>query len=279
MGSYYQDSSEFLSFGSFSQDQKCRMSYYRFITGVYKSYWPQLNRTLRSSSVPRHVSSMEETVSRRTRASSVPAGGYYSSSYFMRNSATPFRDRAMSVQPSSQSYQTNLWNISSSSAEPSHYSDFDCKVIDYMSKLERQDMVKTYVSRARTSNSARVEKYEQERTSRYESPSFQSQYNYYDGIKHERDYLYPVTRDVMGSWKHFNLSRNTLDARNRRATSPLESRELDRYFGTQKRNDFVGSMSSGCATDFRYYNYRRVPYLGGSDHYKYLNKMVIDAIH
>ena len=38
-------------------------------------------------------------------------------------------------------------------------------------------------------------------------------------------------------------------------------------------------MSSGCATDFRYYNYRRVPYLGGSDHYKYLNKMVIDAIH
>ena len=31
------------------------MSYYRYITGVYKSYWPELNRTLRSSSVPRTV--------------------------------------------------------------------------------------------------------------------------------------------------------------------------------------------------------------------------------
>ena len=32
-----------------------RMSYYRYITGVYKSYLPELNRTLRSSSVPRTV--------------------------------------------------------------------------------------------------------------------------------------------------------------------------------------------------------------------------------
>ena len=32
----------------------------------------------------------------------------------------------------------------------------------------------------------------------------------------------------MGSWKHYNRSRNTLDARNRRETSPLVSRELDR---------------------------------------------------
>ena len=52
-----------------------------------------------------------------------------------------------------------------------------------------------------------------------------------------------------------------------------------RYFGTQKRNDFVGSLSSGCATDFRHYNYRRVPYLGGSDHFRYLNKMVSEAVH
>ena len=32
-----------------------RMSYYRYIPSIYKSYWPGLNRTLRSSSVPRHV--------------------------------------------------------------------------------------------------------------------------------------------------------------------------------------------------------------------------------
>merc|ERR1719516_913234 len=106
-----------------------------------------------------------------------------------------------------------------------------------------------------------MDKYEQERasnyegcTSRYESPTFYTRYNFYDGNKHDRDYLYPVTRDVMGSWKHYNLSKNTLDNRNRRATSPLDSRELDRYFGTQKRNDFVGSVSSGCATDFKHYN-------------------------
>merc|ERR1712131_531474 len=90
MGSYYQDSSEFLSFGSFSQDQKCRMSYYRFITGVYKSYWPELNRTLRSSSVPRHVPL--PVPSRSSRASSVAT-----SSFTSRSSATPFRDRALSV--------------------------------------------------------------------------------------------------------------------------------------------------------------------------------------
>jgi len=37
------------------QGHNCSMSYYRYITGVYKSYWPELNRTLRSSSVPRTV--------------------------------------------------------------------------------------------------------------------------------------------------------------------------------------------------------------------------------
>ena len=36
-----------------------RMSYYRYITSVYKSYLPELNRTLRSSSVPRTVTSID----------------------------------------------------------------------------------------------------------------------------------------------------------------------------------------------------------------------------
>ena len=35
--------------------------------------------------------------------------------------------------------------------ELQHYTDFDCKVIDYMSRLERQDHVKTYVARAKQS--------------------------------------------------------------------------------------------------------------------------------
>ena len=39
----------------------------------------------------------------------------------------------------------------------------------------------------------------------------------------------------------------------------------------------MGSVSSGGSTDFRYYNYRRVPYLGGSDHFSYLNRTVLEA--
>ena len=38
-----------------------------------------------------------------------------------------------------------------------------------------------------------------------------------------------LTRDVLGTWKHYNLSAGTLAARNTRARSPLQSRELDRY--------------------------------------------------
>ena len=41
------------------QQEPSRMSYYRYITSVYKSYLPELNRTLRSSSVPRTVTAMD----------------------------------------------------------------------------------------------------------------------------------------------------------------------------------------------------------------------------
>jgi len=251
------------------------MSYYRYITGVYKSYQPSLNRPLRSSSVPRHVPGVEvRSSSRLSRSSSVPPVDTW------RYSATPFRARAMSVSQNIESYSFQVSRAFSPSSEPEvhHYTDFDCKVIDYMSRLERQDHVKTYVAGKLSRNETR-KSYEKEISSNsYESPSFQSRYSFYDGAKHERDYLYPMTREVMGSWKHFNLSKSTLAERHRRETSPLVSRELDRYFGTQKRNDYLGSISSGCATDFRHYNYRRVPYLGGSDHYSYLNRQVMESL-
>ena len=38
---------------------------------------------------------------------------------------------------------------SRSSSVSSHYSDFDCKVVDYMNQLERQDTVKMLVSNSR----------------------------------------------------------------------------------------------------------------------------------
>ena len=43
------------------------MSYYRYITGVYKSYLPDLNRTLRSSSVPRTVPQLDLSESKNSK--------------------------------------------------------------------------------------------------------------------------------------------------------------------------------------------------------------------
>ena len=111
--------------------------------------------------------------------------------------------------------------------------------------------------------------------------SFSSHYNYYDGNKHSGDYLYPITTDVLGSWKHYNLSGDTLNYRNSRAKSPLVTRELNRCFILssstafvflltryyEKRANYVGDVSSA-GSAFRHYNYRRVPYFGGSDGYQ-----------
>merc|ERR1712106_901857 len=116
-----------------------KMSYYRYITGVYKSYWPELNRTLRSSSVPIHVP--EPVPCRSSRASSVPASEFYSDIYFSRGtSATPFCDRALSVPRQLSSSYDPRSLVSQPPA--THYSDFDYKVIDYMSRLDKEDTVR-----------------------------------------------------------------------------------------------------------------------------------------
>ena len=86
---------------------------------------------------------------------------------------------------------------------------------------------------------------------------------------------------MLGTWKHYNLSGETLRIRNLRSRSPLVTRELDRcdvlYVSNHKRDNiqtfryfemkssYVGDRSGSC--DFRHYNYRRVPYFGGSDDY------------
>ena len=33
--------------------------------------------------------------------------------------------------------------------EPCHYTDFDLKVMDYISKIERQDVTRSYISQTR----------------------------------------------------------------------------------------------------------------------------------
>ena len=65
----------------------------------------------------------------------------------------------------------------------------------------------------------------------------------------------------------------TLTERNTRAQSPIMSREIDRYYKTERRASYLGDISSGGHRDFRYYNYRHVPYYGGSDYYSYVPRV------
>lgn len=248
------------------------MSYYRFITRLYKSDLRQLNRTLRSSSVPRHLPDLE--TGRRTRACSVPPSAYYSNA-FMSHPATPFNDRARSVpRELTYSYRSSSPELTYSSSYSSSggYSNLDCKVLDYMNRLDREDTIRSAVSQTRNYRSVHDFRnaLERDRAYLYPSDSFSARYNYYDGNKHERDYMYPMSSDLLGSWKHSGLSADTLNLRNARAKSPLQSRELDRYYETKKYSNYVGDISSGGAVDFRHYNYRRVPYFGGSDNYQYM---------
>ena len=84
-----------------------------------------------------------------------------------------------------------------------------------MNQLRREDMVKTSVSQANA------------RTNKYADP-FSSRYSFYDSNKYDSGYLYPFSNNVLGSWKHFNLSNQTLNERNETGVSPLMARELNR---------------------------------------------------
>ena len=75
------------------------------------------------------------------------------------------------------------------------------------------------------------------------APTFSSLYNYYDSNKHSAGYLYPPLNDVLSSWKHFNLSSDTLNYRNNRAKSPMVTRELNRS-DIFKTKDLIDSHSS-----------------------------------
>ena len=76
---------------------------------------------------------------------------------------------------------------------------------------------------------------------------------------------------MLGTWKHSGLSAETLRLRNLRSRSPLVTRELDRYF--EMKPNYVGDRSYGTC-GFRHYNYRRVPYFGGSDDYSSVKRRI-----
>merc|ERR1712212_76430 len=116
------------------------MSYYhRFMTGMYRSYWPHLNRSLRSCSAPRHVP--EPVPSRITRAASTP---FYSSTY---TPTTPRYERAVSVpRQLTYSYDTRCIVTPPPATQ---YSNFDYKVMDYMGKLDREDTIRSNINTTR----------------------------------------------------------------------------------------------------------------------------------
>lgn len=241
------------------------MSYYQYMQSVYRSFLPQLNRSLRSSSVERlestranqyYTNSLQDTTSRYMRAATVGPTDY------VYTSAMPFtleaekaverlmNRRAASVEPVIRKPFTYTEAYQSGGTG---YSAFDYKVMDYASRLDREETTRRYINQRKTQLN-------------YEPTSFRSRYDYYGAMKHETDFMYDRS-SVMSDWHCYRKSRNTLDYRNQRAKSPLATRELDRYYGTERRSSFSGDVSSGGSRDFRYYNYRAVPYFGGSDNY------------
>jgi len=257
------------------------MSYYHYMQSVYTSTLPELNRTLRSSSVARSSSVTRTTTdtsempSRFTRAATVGPTDFK----YNYVSAMPFTYqydcavqrmldrnlRATSVAPSN--VDSTTYSDAYTRARGGGYSAFDYKVIDYANRLDKEESTRSYINERKyeaTINRAST----LASRSEYESSPFRSRYNYYDPIKHEHDYMYN-TYDVGGSWKHYRLSNSTLEARTARAKSPIVSRELDRYYKTERRSSFIGDVSSGANRDFRYYSYRPVPYFGGSDYYSW----------
>merc|ERR1711942_28025 len=115
------------------------MSYYhRFMTGMYRSYWPHLNRSLRSCLAPGHVP--EPVPSRISRAASTP---FYSSTF----TQAPRYEREVSV-PRQLSYSYDTRYIVTP-PPATQYSDFDYKVMDYMGRLDREDTIRNNINTTR----------------------------------------------------------------------------------------------------------------------------------
>jgi len=215
-------------------------------------------------SIPRsyYTSSAVDNSSRYMRAATVGPTDY------VYTSAMPFAyeaekaverlmaRRAASVEPVlskpftyTQAYQTGGHG----------YSAFDYKVMDYASRLDREETTRRYINQRKTYLESEP------------STTFRSRYDYYSAMKHEPDFLYDRS-SVCRDFSCFRKSTATLEARNQRAKSPLATRELDRYYKTERRSSFIGDISSGGSRDFRFYNYRAVPYFGGSDYYTLTKK-------
>lgn len=259
------------------------MSYYKYMVSVYRSTLP--DRSMRSSSVERTMPLESARFLRAstigpccsyTSTSSSSLGSSYGSAWRsgLDSAAMPFnaayevasqkaRDiRAYSLEPVSTYRRAYVSPNYGGGLTSYDYKVYDVKVMDYASRLDQEESTRRYMNERRStmrSDPIRMS---------YSPDSYRSRYDNYSNRRFDRNYLYQT--EDLNSYKHYRRSNATLNERCARAKSPLNSREIDRYYKTEKRSDYMGDVSSGAYRDFRYYNYRSVPYFGGSDHYQML---------
>merc|ERR1711875_137451 len=271
-----------------------KMSYYR-VRDCYDDMLHQ--RRQRSCSLPRE--DLGYARDRHIRARSVGPVDHFSSA-----PAMPFRSRAVSIPPfdylelSRSRYARNISPLWPNYEYPPRLHSYDYEKEFYRPRPYFYDyhdyLPSSYYS---SSFEPRIRYYDYNHKDSYGYDNHSSYYdnhsNYYDNHSSHydnhnsydmslldyytnnkyNDYAYSSSADVLGRWKHYNRSIDTLNSRNNRATSPLVSRELNRYFSSAGKTDSVADLGSRGALDFRHYNYRSVPYFGTSDNFHNLNKM------
>merc|ERR1712018_319055 len=89
------------------------------------------------------------------------------------------------------------------------YSAFDYKVMDYASRLDREETTRRYINERKSYVAPS-----------YEPSSYRSRYDYYSAKKHDTDFLYDRS-SAMSDFHFARKSKSTLEARNQRAKSPL----------------------------------------------------------
>jgi len=260
------------------------MSYYRLRADFENTF----ERRGRSCSLPREVSNYSHD--RHTRARSVSPMDRYSP-----DPAMPFLSRAVSVEPrnylelSRSRYarnlkpfwynyyyepRTNYYDYTHDYYRPRSYA------YDYHDYLTPSSYSPSYEPSCYEPRLTRTPYYgygHYQDSEGYDNPSsYKISLSDYYGSNKYNDYACSSSNDVLGRWKHYNRSTDTLNRRNERSDSPLVSRELNRYFSSSARTSAASDMGSRGAADFRHYNYRSTPYYGASDNYHNLERMFRD---
>lgn len=250
-------------------------SYYHNLANFYTNYLNNSasNMSSSSSSSSSRSSGSSFGSSRNSRSYSLER------SYSLDSINSRINNRSSSVGPSTSYYgympfcrqlesiesriKTRGSSIAPVSTYRNAYSGMDRKAMDYALRLDSEESTRDYINNTRYgTESFRGGSPVRTYTRNYDPSTSPSVTTYYR--QSSSDYCHDPR---LSTFKHFRKSNATLENRNSRALSPVQGRELDRYFKTVSRSDYLGDVSSGGVRDFRYYNYRTVPYYGGSDYY------------